>query len=126
MISDTANSAYLFASVLTAFNVVLQIALFVIVEAGSYDVSTLHAGWPTFVLLISIVTVFVVAQFFLWLSMLWFLFTHDAPFRPTSVLWLLLMLFTLSLGAAAYYVARYRKCCRMLKAKFDPEPAQVA
>ncbi len=93
------------AAIFTAFNVVLQLVLLFTVEPGNYEVSHTFAGLVAFGVFFAVAELLIFAQFFLWLSMLWFLVKYDS----FGIGWLLLMLFTLSVGAAVYYFFRYRK-----------------
>jgi hypothetical protein len=104
VLSGIANKAYLCASIISTVGFVFQPVL-------------LTRDWvgTSVYFFLATQSLFLLAALFLWLGMLWFLFRYDSPFGLRSVGWLLLLLIMIHVGAAIYYLARYRTVTPKLK-----------
>jgi hypothetical protein len=97
------------AFILTALGFLLEISVALFQPEGTYTFGSALMTQLLFWLLFVIVAILVVAGFFLWVGMLYFLIKYDGRSAFRKTVWFLVCLFGVSFGAALYYWFVYRR-----------------
>jgi len=122
--SKNTAATFLIAASMTIFSFISVVALSLIAETISINVEDWHwhSGSLTFWSLFALLAIFIVAQCYLCVSMVWALITFDDGSFGSKVLWFALIFCGGPWGAATYHFVRYRS---LLKRKMpDLLPAR--
>ena len=109
MPSKWAGTTFEVSAYLTVISLVL-VTLATLIDLAGYGFDRrLPGGLAGFWLLFSFAGILVLAQLYLWLGMMCFLFFKDGRSLPEKALWFLLVVLGLSWGATLYFFRIYRK-----------------
>ena len=108
--------AFEIAAILVAVQFVLLL-LSLFAPTGEFDLGDSLLTKAVFGVGFLIAGFCIIASFYIWIGMLWFLVRYDRAPLLIRVLWFPVILFGLSYGAAAYYLSFYRKYAAQLQSQ---------
>lgn len=108
MDSRTANVGFILGSWSGIITSVVVTVLALAVSPRAFNASEMYGGKSAFLVLFVFVAMLIALQWYLWLSMLWFLLTRARLKFGLRLAWFLAVFFGLAFGAALFYLFSWR------------------
>ena len=104
MTSRAANVGFILGSWSAIATSIGVVVLALIAPPRTFNADELYGRQYTFLVIFALIAMLVVLQWYLWLSMLWFLFRRARLPLRVRLIWFLVVFFGVSLGAGLFYL----------------------